>query len=130
MVSDQAGADAAEEVFAVGFGLFQDFGLVAIFQRYFLQEKLDGIFGLEALRHQFADARGEAVGVVGRAQTQEMVGAFVVAELGCRQAVKGGLGVGIVEQCGEWGIPFALRAGPAAKGMVGGPDQLSGSVLL
>ena len=50
-VSDQAGADAAEEVFAVGFGLGQDLGLIPVLQSDFLQEEFDGIFGLEALGH-------------------------------------------------------------------------------
>ena len=94
---DQAGADAAEEVFAVGFGLGQDFWLVAVFERDFLEEEFDGIFGLEALGDQLSDARGEAVGIVGAAQAGEVVGTFVIAEFAGGQAVKGGLGFGIVE---------------------------------
>ena len=46
---DQAGADSAEEVFGVGFSLRQDFGLVAVFEGYFLEEEFDGVFGFEAL---------------------------------------------------------------------------------
>ncbi len=46
---DQAGAEAAEEVFGVGFGLGLDFGLVAVFESEFLEEEVDGVFGLEAL---------------------------------------------------------------------------------
>ena len=38
VVSDQAGTDAAEEVFGVGFGLGLDFGLIAVFEGYLLQK--------------------------------------------------------------------------------------------
>jgi len=119
---DQASADAAEEVFAVGFGLGQDFGLVAVFERDFLQEKVDGIFGFETLRDQLADARGEAVGVVGGTEAREVIGAFVIAEFARCQAVERGPGFGIGEQRGKRGVPFAVGAGPAMEGVVGGPD--------
>jgi hypothetical protein len=62
---NNAGADAAEEIFGVGFCLGQDFGLVAILEGHFLQEEFDGVFGFEALGDEFADAGSEAVGVVG-----------------------------------------------------------------
>src|ERR1700688_807298 len=62
---DQAGADSAEEIFAVGFGLGQDFWLVAVFESYFLQEEFDGIFRLETFGYQLAEDGGEAVGVPG-----------------------------------------------------------------
>ena len=104
--------------------------MIAVFERYFLQEKLDGILGLEALRDQLTDARSEAVGVVGGAEAREMVGAFVIAEFGRCQAVEGGLGFGIVEQRGERGIPFALGASPSMERMVGRPDEFSGGFLL
>jgi len=127
---DEAGADSAEKVFAVGFGLGQDFWLVAVFEGYFLQEKFDGIFGLEALRDQLADARSKAVGIVGGTEAGEVVGTFVIAEFAGGQAVEGGLGFGIVEERGERGIPFALRAGPSMERMVGRPDKFSGGFLL
>jgi hypothetical protein len=93
---DQAGADSAEEIFGVGFGLGQDFGLVAIFEGDFLEEEFDGVFGLEALGYEFSDAGGEAVGVVGGALAGEVVGAFVIFEFARSQAVVGGFGYGIV----------------------------------
>jgi hypothetical protein len=127
---DQAGADAAEEVFAVGFGLGQDFWLVAILEGDFLQEEFDCVFGLEALGDQFADAWGEAVGIVGGTEAGEVVGTFVIAEFARRQAVEGGLGFGIVEERGERRVPFALRAGPSMERMAGGPDEFSGGFLL
>ena len=68
MLLDQASADAAQEVFGVGFGLGQDLGIVAILEGYFLQEKLDRIFWFETLVDEFADAGSEAVAVVGRAE--------------------------------------------------------------
>ena len=103
MLLDQAGADSAEEIFAVGFGLGQDFGLVAVFEGDFLEEEFDRIFGFEALGDELADAGSEAVGVVGGAQAREVVGTFVVAEFGRCQAVIGGLRLGIVQQSGERG---------------------------
>ena len=127
---DQASADAAEEVFAVGFGLGQDFGLVAVFERDFLQEKVDGIFGFETLRDQLADARGEAVRVIGGPEAGKVVGTFVIAKFARCQAVERGLGFRIVEKSGKRGIPFALGAGPSMEGMVGRPDQFSGGFLL
>ena len=125
---DEAGAEAAEEVFACGFGLGEGLGLVAVFEGDFLEEEVDGIFGLEALRDQLADARGEVIGV-GCAEAGEMVGAFVIAEFGRCQAVIGGLGVGIGEQRGDRGVPFALRAGPSLKIVLDGPDEFAGGLL-
>jgi len=98
---DQAGADSAEEVFGVGFGLGQDFGLVAVFEGDFLEEEFYGVFGLEALGDEFADAGGEAVGVVGGALAREVVRAFVIFEFGRCQAVEGGFRCGIGQQRGE-----------------------------
>ena len=89
--------------------------MIAVFEGYFLEEEFYGVFGFEALGDEFADARGEAVGVVGGAQAGEVVGAFVIAEFGRCQAVIGGLGIGIVQQRGKRIIPFALRAGPSWK---------------
>jgi hypothetical protein len=122
LLLDEAGADAAEEIFAVGFGLGQNFGLIAVFEGYFLQEKFNGIFGFEALRHQLADARGEAVGVVGGTEAREVIGAFMLAKFTRCQAVERGLGLGITEQRGDWGVPFAMGAGPSMERVVGGPD--------
>jgi len=127
---DQAGADSAEEVFAVGFGLGQDFWLVAVLEGDFLEEEFDGVFGLEALGDQLADARGEAVGIVGGTEAGEVVGTFVIAEFARGQAVEGGLGFRIVQQRGERRVPLALRAGPSMEGMGGGPDEFSGGFLL
>lgn len=62
---DEAGAEAAEEVFAGVFGLGQGLRLVAVFEGDFLEEEIDGVFGLESLRDQLADARAEVVGVGG-----------------------------------------------------------------
>src|SRR5579863_511133 len=121
---DQAGADAAEEVFAVGFGLGEGFGLVAVFERDLLKKKFDGILGLEALGNQFSDAGGEVFSV-GAAEAGEVVSAFVVAEFGGGQAVIGGAGFGIVQQRGKRIIPFALGTGPSLEGMIGSPDDLS-----
>jgi len=45
-----SGTDSAEEVFGVGFGLGEDFGLIAVFEGDFLEKEFDGVFGLEALR--------------------------------------------------------------------------------
>ena len=61
--SDQAGSQPTQEVFALGFGLRQDLGLVGIFDSNFLQEQLDGIFWLEAVRYHAAQAGGKAVSV-------------------------------------------------------------------
>jgi hypothetical protein len=127
---DQAGADSAEEIFGIDFGLRQDFGLVAVFEGDFLKEEFDGVFGLEALGDEFADAGGEAVGVVGGALAREMVSAFVIFEFGRCQAVEGGFGHGIVQQRGKRRIPFTLGAGPSVEGVGGGPDQFSGCFLL
>ena len=129
-VLDEAGADSAEEVFGVGFGLGHGFGLVAVFEFDFLEEEFYGIFGLEALGDELADAGGEVFGV-GRAagEAGEVVGAFVIAEFGRCQAVIGGAGFGIVEERGERVVPFTLRAGPSLEGAVGGPDDLSGGFL-
>jgi hypothetical protein len=126
---DQTGADAAKEIFAVGFGLGESLGLVAVFEGDFLEEKIDGVFGLEALRDQFADAGGEILGV-GGTEAREVVGAFVVAEFCGGQAIIGSAGFGIVQQRGEGVVPFALRAGPSLEGVVGGPDDFSGGALL
>ena len=126
---DEAGADSAEEVFGVGLGLGQDFGLVAVFEGDFLEEKFDGVFGLEALGNQFADAGGEAVGVVGGAEARKMVGTFVVFEFGGGEAIVGGFGGGIVQQRRERVIPFALGTGPAVERVVGGPDEFSGGAV-
>jgi len=104
--------------------------LIAVFEGDFLEEKFDGVFGFEALGHEFADARGEAVGVVGRAEASEMVGAFVVFEFGRCQAVVGGLGFGIVQERGEFVIPFTLGTGPSVERVVGRPDELSGGSRL
>jgi hypothetical protein len=68
---DEACSNAAKEIVAVGFGLGQDFWLVAVFERYFLKEKFDGILGFKTLCDQLADARGEAIGVIGRAAMRE-----------------------------------------------------------
>jgi hypothetical protein len=114
-ISDEAGTDTAEEIFAVGFGLFQDFGLVAALEGYFLQEKFDGILGLETLLDQFADARGEAISIVRGAEAGVMIGTLMIAKFARGQTVEGSLGIGIVEQSGDWGIPFAQGAGPATK---------------
>jgi len=124
---DQAGADAAEEVFAVGFGLGESLGLVAVFEGDFLKEKFDRVFGLEALGDEFSDAGGEVFGV-GAAETREVVGALVVAKFCGGEAVVSGAGFGIVQKRGKRIIPFTLRAAPSLKGMVGGPDDLSSSV--
>ena len=104
--------------------------MVAVFESYFLEEKFDGIFGLEPLRDQFANARSEAVGVIGGTEAREMVGAFVIAEFAGGQAVEGGLSFGIIEERGKRGIPFALGAGPSMERLVGRPDEFSGSFLL
>ena len=45
-----------------------------------------------------------------------MVSAFVLAKFRRRQAIVGGLGFGIVQQCRQRIVPFALRAGPSLKG--------------
>ncbi len=130
LLLDEAGADSAEEVFAVGFGLGQDFGLVTVLESDFLQEEFYGIFGLEALLNQLADAGREAVRVIGGTQTREVVGTFVVAEFGRCQAVIGGLGFGIVQQRRERGIPLTLGAGPSMERVAGRPDHFSGGFLL
>ena len=104
--------------------------MVAVFESYFLQEKFDGIFRLETLRDQLANARGEAVGVIDGTEAREMVGAFVIAEFASCQAVESGLGFGIVEERGKRAIPFALGAGPSIKRLVGRPDKFSGGFLL
>jgi hypothetical protein len=127
---DQAGTDSAEEVFAVGFGLGQDFGLVAVFEGNFLQEEFDRILGLEALGDELADAGSEAVGIVGGSEPGVMLGTFVLAEFGRAQAVIGGLGLRIVDQGGKREIPFTLGAGPSMEGMVGRPEQFSGGLVL
>ena len=129
-VLDQAGADTAEKIFGVGFGLGLDFGLIAVFEGYFLEEEFDGILGLEALSDELADAWGEAVRVVGRTQAREVVGAFVIFEFGRCQAVICGLGGGIVQERGERVIPFTLGAGPSVERVVGRPDELSGGFFL
>jgi len=126
---DQAGADAAEEVFGVEFGLGQDFGLVAVFEGDLLEEQFDGVFGFEALGDEFADAGSEAVGVVGGTLARGVLGAFVVAEFGRCQAVIGGAGFGIVQEGGDGIIPIALRAGPSLERMRGRPDDFSCGVL-
>ena len=98
LLSDQAGADSAEEVFAVGFGLGQNFWIVAIFEGDFLKEEFDGILGLEALRNELADARREAVGIVCRCEARVVISALVIAEFCRRQAVVGSFRVGVVQQ--------------------------------
>ena len=120
--SDQAGADSAEEVFAVGFGLSQNFWIVAVFEGDFLQEEFDGILGLEALRNELADARSEAVGIVCRCEARVVIGALVIAEFGRCQAVIGGLGFGIVQQSRQRVIPFTLRAGPSVERVARRPE--------
>ncbi len=72
--------------------------MIAIFEGYFLEEKFDGVFGLEALGDELADARGEAVGIVGGAEAGKVVGAAVIAEFAAGQAVEGRLGFRIVEE--------------------------------
>ena len=119
---NQTGADAAEEVFAIGFGLGQDFGLVAVFEGYFLEEEFDGVLGFEALGDELADAWGEAVGIVGGTEAREVVGAAVIAEFAAGQAVECGPGFGIIEQRGKRATPFALGARPSMERMAGGPD--------
>jgi hypothetical protein len=93
---DQAGAEAAEEVVGFGLGLGEDFGLIAEFERGFLEEKFDGVFGLEAMGDHLFDTGGEAV-VRGRGESRKVIGAFVIAEFGRCQAVKSGPGFGVVQ---------------------------------
>ena len=122
---NQAFADSAEEVFAFGAGLFENLGLIAVFEGDFLQKKFDGIFGLEALSTEFADACGEASGVGGD-QSRVMIGAGVLAELAQSQAVKGSLGFRRGKQRGDGIGPVALRAGPSLEAGFGDPDDGSG----
>ena len=119
---DQAGANATEEVFAVGFRLGEDFWLVAVLEGDLLEEEFYRVFGLEALGDELADARGEAVGIVGGTEAGEVVGAAMILKFCGGQAVKGGFGFRIVEQRGQRAVPFALGTGPSAERMAGGPD--------
>jgi len=92
---DQAGSEAAEEVLGFGFGLGYDLGLVVVFEFHFLKKEFDGVFGLEAVGDQFADAGSKAL--VDGGEARVVVGTVMIAKLGRCQAVEGSLGLGIVE---------------------------------
>src|SRR5215469_7835143 len=83
---DQPCLHPPQEIFPIRLGLLERLGIIAEFQRNFLQKQLDGILGLKTLRDESADSWREALGI-GSAESSEMVGALVVAEFSRRQPV-------------------------------------------
>jgi len=122
--SDQARAEAAQEVVRFGLGLGHHFRLTATFELDFLEHECDGVFGLVALGDHFADAGGESGR--GGSEAHEEIRAVVFTELGSGKSVVGGLGFRVVEECGNRVVPFALRAHPALEVAIDNPEQLSG----